>query len=161
MKVVPQSSACIPGFESVPLPVDHLKMAKYDGPHNPCYKKLLPVIQRMVLAAPEKGQARWNNRDFVQDNSKIAAVNLECQKALFVSWPDTELKGIKRRLGERTPDTCEWLTIKGDFINWQRGDRYVQKLSTYACCKRAFQNFATSRQFNAALDPLAGFFNRL
>lgn len=123
MQVVPKSSACLTGYTSIPLPSNHLKMAKFNGPHNECYKKIKPVIEGMVKAAPDKIKLRFEPRAFIQDNSQIPAVHLECQKALFISWPESELKGIKRRLGKRTTDTCEWLLAKKQYNEWFSGDR--------------------------------------
>lgn len=121
-----QISGCIPGYPKSALPCDHLKMSKPEGPHDPVYMQIKEAIMLMVQKAPEKVALRFNPRTFVQDNSLIPAVNLECQKALFISWPDAELKGIKRRLGDRTPDTCTWLLKKEDYNSWLREQRYVR-----------------------------------
>lgn len=65
------------------------------------------VLSRMAKAAPKKIDLRFSPQTFHENNSLLSADNLECQKALFVSWPVSELQGIKRRLGGRTPETCE------------------------------------------------------
>lgn len=85
--------------------------------------KVMPVIKKMAAAAPEKAKLRFDGRTFVQDNSLIPAVHLECQKALFIAWPNTELEGIKRRLGERTPATCEWLLSREEYNEWMLNQR--------------------------------------
>ena len=124
LQVVPEASACLPGpFRTIPLPTDHLKMAKFDGPHNSSYKMVMPAIRNMAKVAAEKGKLRWVPREFKQDNSDIAAVNLECQKALFISWPKTDLETIKRRLGDRTENTCEWLLGRTEYTTWLQGKR--------------------------------------
>lgn len=124
-----QDSACLPGYERIPLLSDHFKLAKYSGPDDPSYKKVWPVIKTMADKAPGKVKLRFDPRIFIQDNSQIPAVNLECQKALFISWPDAELQNIKRRLGARTPTTCEWLLVKPDYTRWLHEERLVQTQS--------------------------------
>lgn len=118
-------SACLLGRPKYPLATDHQKMAKFDGPTNASYITVKNVLKEMCEDNLEKARLRFDPRQFVQDNSLINAVNLECQKALFISWPDAELKGIKRRLGDRTPHTCEWLLVKDDYIKWLNEPRYV------------------------------------
>ena len=100
-------------------------MAKFDGPHSEAYQIVKNQLKEMVEMNLEKGRLRFDPREFKQDNSDIAAVNLECQKALFISWPKTDLEQIKRRLGERTPDTCKWLLSKDSYIQWLDGQRSV------------------------------------
>lgn len=118
-------SACIPGYPKIALATDHLKMAKYHGPENAAYIEVKNSLKVMTSHAPELGELRFNPRTFVQDNSQIPAVHLECQKALFVSWPNAELEGIQRRLGKRTKDTCEWLLSKDVYSEWVAGQQYV------------------------------------
>lgn len=120
-QVVTEQSASIPGWPKIPLPADHLRMAKYDGPHNMSYSKVLSVLKMMARSAPEKIHLRFNPQPFLQDNSLVPVVHLDCMKALLVSWPDTELKSLRRQLGERTPETAEWILTKEEYLNWMHG----------------------------------------
>lgn len=118
-----EPSACLPGHQKYALAATHQKMAKFKGPHSAAYIQVKDVLKSMAEHNLEIARLRFKPREFKQDNSDIPAVHLECQKALFVSWPKTELEGIKRRLGERTEKTCEWLLMKDDYNKWLSGQR--------------------------------------
>ena len=77
----------------------------------------------MAEDALKKGKFRFGPRPFMQDNSQLPVVYLECQKALFVSWPQSDLKAIERRMGDRSPCTCEWILVKEMYSQWFVGDR--------------------------------------
>jgi nucleoside phosphorylase len=41
-----------------------------------------------------------------------------CLKALFITDPSEDKNALKRRKGDRAPDTCEWILEKQEFQNW-------------------------------------------
>lgn len=51
-----EQGACIPGFPNIGLPADHLKLAKFDGPHSASYPELKKVLKMMAKSAPEKNR---------------------------------------------------------------------------------------------------------
>ena len=61
-KVVDERSACIDGHEKVPLPTDHLKINKFEGPNDICYKTVTPIMANMARQAHERIQTRLHRR---------------------------------------------------------------------------------------------------
>ena len=58
IKVVGEKNACIDGHRKEALPTDHLKINKYEGPEDPSYKIVCPIIKEMTKNAMEKVQRR-------------------------------------------------------------------------------------------------------
>jgi hypothetical protein len=58
VQVVEERSACIDGHRKEALPTDHLKINKYEGPEDPSYKIVYPIIREMTKNAMEKVQRR-------------------------------------------------------------------------------------------------------
>lgn len=58
VKVVEEKSACIDGHRKEALPTDHFKINKYEGPEDPSYRIVSPIIWEMTKNAVEKVQRR-------------------------------------------------------------------------------------------------------
>ena len=58
IQVVDEQSACIDGYEKVPLPTDHIKINKYAGPEDPSYMLVFPKLVAIASTAVEAVQKR-------------------------------------------------------------------------------------------------------
>ena len=56
--MVEEKSACIDGHRKEALPTDHLKINKYYGHDDPCYRRVYPIIVEMASQAAEMVQRR-------------------------------------------------------------------------------------------------------
>ena len=55
-----ETSACIDGYRKVPLPTDHFKINKYNGPSDPSYIAVCPLIVEMTQNAARVVEGRLN-----------------------------------------------------------------------------------------------------
>lgn len=62
-KVVGETSACLDGYRKLALPADHLKLNKYTGPEDPCYKSVYPVIVEMARDGSKNVRYRFDRKD--------------------------------------------------------------------------------------------------
>ncbi|QKX54521.1 uncharacterized protein TRUGW13939_01608 [Talaromyces rugulosus] len=52
----------------------------------------------------------------------------DCLKALFVTDPSEDKNALKRRKGDRAPETCEWILEKQELQNWLSSHGHRDKI---------------------------------
>ncbi|RDW67573.1 hypothetical protein BP6252_08969 [Coleophoma cylindrospora] len=120
--VVNERSGCIDGHRKLPLPTDHFKINKFEGPDDISYKRVSSVIAEMAKEAKAKVEARLYPRMIQTDNSIVPDRNLECLQSLFLTNPVDDLAKIHRTKGQSIDGTCEWLLVHEDYTAWSERD---------------------------------------
>jgi hypothetical protein len=57
-KVVPEASACLPGYPNLSLYADHRTMCKFDGISDESYQKVIKILQSWVKVLQEPRNGR-------------------------------------------------------------------------------------------------------
>ena len=57
-----ETSACIDGYQKVPLPSDHIKINKFSGPDDPAYNAIYPLIMDMAQKAVRIVEGRLSRK---------------------------------------------------------------------------------------------------
>ncbi|KAH7159346.1 hypothetical protein DER46DRAFT_536232, partial [Fusarium sp. MPI-SDFR-AT-0072] len=110
--VVEEASACIPGFNRIPLQADHFKMNKFSSPDDRSFMSVSEEIQRMCADALNIVQRRMQPNPIITDRDYILKHRPEardCLQALFLSDPFEDMKEMKRKKGGRVTNTCDWI----------------------------------------------------
>lgn len=113
------------------------------GALEACGADAVPADEVREYPLPTYEEAADAMRPFVQNNTLIPQENMECHNDLFVAWPETQFADVRRRLGNRTKETCEWILSKGPYSQWENhgGAQVLRLLGAKAAGKTMLITF--------------------
>ncbi|KAK4205472.1 hypothetical protein QBC40DRAFT_36074 [Triangularia verruculosa] len=119
--VVEEASACIPGLDRYALQTDHFKINKYSGPTDRSYLTVSAVISEMYANAKHLVQRREHPNPIITDRTfalKERPDARECLRDLFLTDPFEDKNALKRKKGDRAPNTCGWILGTEELTTW-------------------------------------------
>ncbi|EGU78519.1 hypothetical protein FOXB_10970, partial [Fusarium oxysporum f. sp. conglutinans Fo5176] len=123
--VVEEASACIPGYNRIPLQADHFKINKFSGPNDRSFLSVSEEIRRMCADAFDIVQRRMQPNPIITDRDcgfsdilKHRPEARDCLRALFLSDPFEDMQEMKRKKGRRATGTCDWILGTEALTTW-------------------------------------------
>ncbi|KAK5996960.1 Vegetative incompatibility HET-E-1-like protein [Cladobotryum mycophilum] len=131
--IVEPASSWIPGCDRYTLQTDHLKMNKYNGPKDRSFLAVSGTIREMYENANDTIHRRKRPSHIITTTAFALSERPEardCLKDLFITDPHDDKNQLKRKKGNRTEGTCEWIENTEAFTIWLGTGRATQPIPT-------------------------------